>query len=67
MSVQTDWMVQVWEDGGFQDYWPVTISGKSRRKAVGRAPRVFCGDYKQRHESGNLRWRIGRFLRTRTF
>ena len=65
MSIQTDWMVQVWEDGGFSDYWPVTILGKSRRRAVERAPNVFCGSYADRYQTRSLRWRVGRCLRTR--
>lgn len=65
MSIQTDWMVQVWEDGGFSDYWPVTIFGESHRKAVERAPNVFCGSYTDRYQVRNLRWRVGRCLRTR--
>ena len=63
---QTDYMVQVWDAGvGFTDYWPVSIYGTSRRKAVKRAPAVFCGDYKHRYNEGCLRWRVGRKLAER--
>lgn len=62
--ITASWMVQVWEDGGWADYWPVTANGTSRRAAVKRAPRVFCGLFHKRYATGALRWRLGRHLRT---
>lgn len=66
------WMVQVWDprtpsgaDGRWADYWPVDVPGAaSRRAAVRRAPRVFCGRYRERYTEGSLRWRVGPLLRT---
>jgi len=59
----SNWMVQVWEEGqGFTDYWPITVKNVSRRNAVKRAPKVFCGDYQKRYQEGKLRWRVERCL-----
>ena len=60
---QSEWQVQTWEDGGWVDYWPVTIYGSSRRRAVKRAGNVFQGEFKRLYLAGKLRWRVGRMLR----
>ncbi len=63
MKKQSDWMVQVWENGGWEDYWPVTVYGTKRRTAVRRAPKVFCGEWLELWRAKKLRWRVGRMLR----
>lgn len=63
MTMFSDWMVQVWENGEWSDYWPVTVKGTSRAAAVKRAPRVLCGRWRERYHARSLKWRVGRRLR----
>ena len=67
MQKQSEWMVQVWENGAWADYWPVSVWGLSRTAARKRAPRVFQGDYAARYAVRSLRWKLGRHIRTLAF